>query len=460
MTGSTPLIRFPQGMFPELRKQLLADLSQEAFALLVGKRTTAGDQTIIKITAVHYPTSADYISQGYAHLKLKKEYVYAQLVAMQQSGKADTLIDVHTHPFCQTGVAFSDIDDNDEQNFHGWINETLDDIYYASIVFSQTDYSARLWGHEEGKSVASIAKIKAQIVSENWPSSDGKRNNEESAETDTLETGFLARSVLALGLDTLRQMTTDQTVGVIGVGGIGSIIAENLVHNGFNTIHLIDHDHLELTNLNRIVGAYYCDAEQQRLKVDTVKEHLERINPEARIYAHPTGIEDPEILPVLMQCDWLMVTTDSHFSRFKAQEIALQFGIPLISSGVNITVEGGQITDMSGEVIIARYGDKLCLNCLGRINPTVIAAERNQGNFVGDELVRKGYVAGFEVKDPAVKTLNAILGAMSVDVLINQFTLRQKHVPILVFESNDSVLIYEDLASIDNRDLYCYSCAS
>ncbi len=458
MAETTPLIRFPQGMFPALRKHLLDDLSQEAFALLLGKRITAGDQTIIKVTAVHYPTQADYISQGYAHLSLKKEYVYARLVDMQQGGEADTLIDVHTHPFCHTGVSFSTVDDNDEQNFNGWINETLDKVHYASIVLSQTDYSARLWEYEEGKSVASIAKIKTQIVSENWSSSDDKQNNNESSETDTLETGFLARSVLALGLDTLCQITTDQTIGVIGVGGLGSIIAENLVHNGFNTIHLIDHDHVELTNLNRIVGAYYTDAEQQRLKVDTVKEHLERINPEARIYAHPTGIEDPELLPSLMQCDWLMVTTDSHFSRFKAQEIALQLGIPLISSGVNITVDDGQITDMSGEVIIARYGDKLCLNCLGRINPTVIAAERNQGNFVGDELVRKGYVAGLEVKDPAVKTLNSILGAMSVDMLMNQFTLRQEHTPITVFESNQSISIYPDCESVSNRHKDCFHC--
>jgi len=458
MTGLTPLIRFPQGMFPELRKHLLNDLSQEVFALLFGKRITAGGQTIIKVTAVHYPTQADYISQGHAHLRLKKEYIYARLVDMQQSSEADTLIDVHTHPFCRSGVAFSAIDDNDEQNFHDWINETLDDVHYASIVLSQTDYLARLWEYEGGKSVACTAKIKAQIVSENWPCSDDKQNSAESAETDALETGFLARSVLALGLDTLRQITTDQTIGVIGVGGLGSIIAENLIHNGFNTIHLIDHDHVELTNLNRIVGAYYTDAEQQRLKVDTVKEHLERINPAARIFAHPTGIEDSALLPALMQCDWLMVTTDSHFSRFKAQELALQLGIPLISSGVNITVEDGQITDMSGEVIIARYGDKLCLNCLRRINPTVIAAERNQGDVVGDELVRKGYVAGLEVKDPAVKTLNAILGAMSVDVLINQFTLRQKHVPILVYENNDSVSVYVDLNSIENRFFDCWIC--
>lgn len=458
MIEKTPLIRFPQGLFPELRNRLLNDLSQEYFALLLGKRTTAEGCTIIKITGAHYPSQDDYISQGYANLRMKREYIYAKLVEMQLFGEADTLIDVHTHPFCSSGVSFSAVDDEDERNFHNWLNETLDGIHYASIVLSQTDYSARIWEFEIEASEAHTAQIRTQIVSENWQSSDFNSADSESIESDDLETGFLARSVLALGLDTLRQITTDQTIGVIGVGGLGSIISENLVHSGFSTIHLIDHDHVELTNLNRIVGAYYCDAEKQRLKVDTVKEHLERINPEVDVYAHPTGIEDPALVPSLMQCDWLLVTTDSHYSRFKSQEIALQLGIPLIASGVNITVENGQITDMSGEVIIARYGDKLCLNCLGRINPTVIAAERNQGSFLGDELIRKGYVSGLEVKDPAVKTLNAIMGAMAVDVLVNQFTLRQEHVAVLVYESNGSTYIYEDSDSVENRNLHCYSC--
>ncbi|MBV5310270.1 hypothetical protein, partial [Chromatium okenii] len=105
-----------------------------------------------------------------------------------------------------------------------------------------------------------------------------------------------------------------------------------------------------------------------------------------------------------------MLGTDSHFSRFIAQQIALQYAVPLISVGANITVDNGQITDMSGEIVIIRYGDGLCLHCLKRINPTIIAAEQHQGQFLGNELIRRGYVAGQEVKEPAVKTLNAMLG--------------------------------------------------
>ena len=454
---SNTIIRFRQGDLPKARNRLLQDLSFEAFALGFGQSYTYGGYTVIKVVAMHHPTADDYDSKGLAHLRLKKEYVFSKMGEMQQRGDVDTLIDVHTHPFCADGVAFSGVDDRDEKNFHRWLDDTLGNVSYASIVFSQSDYAARLWELHHGRSIAHSAQIKAQTVVENWPSADEDRSTIDKEITD-LQNGFLARSTLALGLDTLRQVTHDQTIAIVGVGGLGSVIAENLIHSGFQDIHLIDPDRVEITNLNRIVGAYYSDAEQNRLKVEVVKEHLQRINPKAQVGAHPVGIEDEALWPVLLQCDWLIVATDNHFSRYKTQEIALRFGIPLISTGVNITVKDEQITDMSGEIIIARSGDCLCLNCLGRINPTQIAAEQHKDQFIGNELIRRGYVSGQEVKEPAVKTLNAMIGTMATEALLNQYTQRQAHVPVLVYENNVGACIYPDDSSVIARQKNCFHC--
>ena len=273
------------------------------------------------------------------------------------------------------------------------------------------------------------------------------------------EKGFLARSALALGLDTLRKIASNQKIAVIGVGGLGSNIAENLIHMGFNNLLLIDHDVVEYTNLNRIVGAYYEDAEKSRFKVDVVKNHLLKINPKASIDVRNKGIEDETVLPTLIDSDWLIVATDSHSSRFKAQEISSRYFIPLISSGVGIDVVNGEIKDMSGEVIIARAGDRVCLNCLGRINPTKVAAEEHQDMMIGEELVKRGYVRGQDIKEPAVKTLNAILSALTVDTLVNQYTERQEHTPILVFENNNHPVIYEDKDSVERRNKNCFTCS-
>lgn len=458
MTTTPPLIRFPQGVFSELRSQLLGEGDRETFALLLGKRTAADGLCVIRVVEIVHPGPKDYCAQSLMALRLKREFVYDQLLRMQERGDVDTVIDVHTHPFCSDGATFSSVDDQDEINFHRWLNDTLDDVGYASIVLSQSDYAARVWEMNAGASVASPARVKTQTAVENWPCSDEKGSDSPERGIDDLQSGFLARSALALGLDTLRQIVSGQKIAIIGVGGLGSVIAENMIHSGFHHIDLIDPDRVEITNLNRIVGAYYTDAMENRLKVDVVKEHLLRINPKSQIGAHAIGVEEDSVLPVLMQCDWLIVATDSHASRYIVQKIALELGIPLISAGVNISVEERVITDMSGEVIIARSGDGLCLNCLGRINPTLVAAEEYKGLHVGDELIRRGYVAGQNVKEPAVKTLNATVGTMATDLLLNQYTQRQEHIAAWVYENNKHPLIYPDQDSVNRRSKNCYFC--
>jgi molybdopterin/thiamine biosynthesis adenylyltransferase len=449
-------IRFAQGDFARLRQRLLADPSREAFGLLFGQREDAGDSTVIRVTESHFPTAADYESRSLAHLRLRREYIYERLVEMQEKGEANTLIDVHTHPFCAKGAAFSAHDDADERAFHGWLSRILD-VHYASIVLSQSDYAARLWERREGSSYPRPARALAQTALEQWPCAEADQPGASQVVALDPDNGFLARGVLALGLDVLRRIVHHQSIAVVGVGGLGSIIAEHLVHNGFHHLHLIDHDRVETTNLNRIVGAGVADAQHQRLKVEAVRDHLLRINPEATIEAHACGIEHERLLPALATCDWIVLATDNHASRFCAQNIALRFGIPLLSAGVNISVSDGKITDMSGEVITARWGDGLCLNCLGRIAPTKIAAETLPG--LGAVLARRGYVSGQEVKEPAVKTLNTMLATLAVDTLLNQFTDRQHHRPIWVYENNQGPCIFPDIDSLDQRTKHCFHCA-
>ena len=101
-----------------------------------------------------------------------------------------------------------------------------------------------------------------------------------------------------------------------------------------------------------------------------------------------------------------MVATDNHASRFRIQQLAFKYYVPFITAGVNITVDDGKIIDMSGEVILIRMGDKVCLTCLKRLKYNEIAKEIHPDKNVRNGLVRKGYVQGLDVKEPAVKTFS------------------------------------------------------
>ncbi len=453
-------IKFKQGEFDELRTHLLADLSREHFAILLGKTHKINEQTIITVIDMLFPTQADYAHQSMAALHIKKEFIHKALVTLNKRYDVDTLIDVHTHPFTQGRVAFSGVDDHDEATFFGFLHEKFANVHYASIVFSQSQYAARVWTTHRDAIVARRALLKTQTSREGINSSDLQERIDERYEKTmvTDREGFFNRGALALGLDVMRTIMHQQVISIVGAGGLGSVIAEHLIHMGFHRVNLIDPDVLEMSNLNRVVGAYYQDAEKKRAKVEVVRRHLLQINPNAQVRAYQRDVYDRENEEVLALSDWIIVATDNHSSRLRVQQLSVQYFVPLISVGVNISVKDSSVEDMSGEVITARVGDYLCLRCLQRIHPTKVASERHPDQSIREALVKRGYVTGQEVKEPAVKTLNTFLATMAVEVLVNQYTGARQHVPILVYENNKHMCIYEDQESVQARNKHCALC--
>ncbi len=459
-TRSRYLIKFKYGDLEGLRARLLEDLSREHFAVLLGKTQKIDGYTIINVIDLLFPAQSDYNQQSVAFLRIKKDFIHRSLVELTNRYDVDTIIDVHTHPFTQGSVSFSATDDGDEKTFFRFLKEKFAGIHYASIVFSQRRYSARVWTLSSGSTVARRALIKTQTSLENIVSSDFHEHTDEHYEKTAITEveGFFNRSALALGLDVMRTIMHDQVISIVGVGGLGSIVAEHLIHMGFHEINLIDPDALEMSNLNRVVGAYYEDAQQKLSKVDVVKRHVTKINPKATVLAYKRDVHDKEMESVLALSDWIIVATDNHSSRRKVQELSVKYFVPLISVGVNITVKENKIEDMSGEVITARVGDYLCLSCLNRINPIKVASERHPDKTIREALVKRGYVTGQDIKEPAVKTLNTFLATMAVEVLINQYTDARRHVPILVYENNGYMSMYEDRESVQLRNKHCFIC--
>jgi molybdopterin/thiamine biosynthesis adenylyltransferase len=453
-------IRFQHRSFSALRDRLLADLANEHWAILLGKKTVVDGLTIITVNVVLYPGPDDYERQGVTFLELKREFVHQAIGRLQESAHLDTIIDVHTHPFSRASVAFSSVDDRDEVQFFRFLRSEIGDVSFASIVLSQTEYSARYWEEGAGSPRAIRTTVKTQTFAERIRDTRESRSGDGGASGGGAydERDMFHRTSLAVGVDVMRSIAADQRIAIVGVGGLGSVVAEHLVHSGFQHLVLVDPDVLEVSNLSRVVGAYHSDAVAGVPKVEAIAAHIRRINPKAVVNALKVAVEEDSAISAIARCDWLIVATDNHASRSAAQMHSLRYFVPLISVGVNITVENNQVADMSGEVIVARPGDRVCLFCLGRVNFVKVASEAHFDGHVREELVRRGYVQGQSVKEPAVKTLNAMVATLAVDALINQYTERMPHRPITVYENNIAPCIYEDTDSLSRRQNQCFSC--
>ncbi len=127
--------------------------------------------------------------------------------------------------------------------------------------------------------------------------------------------GGIARLYGAQGLERLAA----SHVCVVGVGGVGSWVAEALARSALGHLTLIDLDHLAESNINRQIHA--LDGELGRAKVQAMGERIQAINPACRVEpveAFVTVDNLERLIPG--ECDWVVDCIDAF--RVKAALIA------------------------------------------------------------------------------------------------------------------------------------------
>ena len=95
----------------------------------------------------------------------------------------------------------------------------------------------------------------------------------------------LSRTELLLGDDGVKRLQ-NASVAVFGIGGVGGYVVEALARSGVGRLHLIDHDKISVSNLNRQIIAMVSTL--GRYKVDVAKERILDINPEAEVHTYRT----------------------------------------------------------------------------------------------------------------------------------------------------------------------------
>ena len=92
-------------------------------------------------------------------------------------------------------------------------------------------------------------------------------------------------------------------IGIAGVGGIGSNVAVNLVRSGIEALKIIDFDRVERSNLNR---QFYFHDQIGRLKVEALRENLQRIRPDLRVEAIAQRIDNLNCQALFADCNLIV----------------------------------------------------------------------------------------------------------------------------------------------------------
>jgi len=144
-------------------------------------------------------------------------------------------------------------------------------------------------------------------------------SRKSAAEFDRARYDRQIRAFGAAGQNVLKSLR----VGIVGLGGTGSIVLQELAHLGVTDFLLFDPDVVEESNLNRLIGATPSDVGLP--KVEVAKKWAQHISPNIRVDARQESVLKFRTLRTLADTDFVFCCTDSHGSRAVLNQFAYQY---------------------------------------------------------------------------------------------------------------------------------------
>ena len=169
-------------------------------------------------------------------------------------------------------------------------------------------------------------------------------------------------------------------VAVVGLGGGGSHIAQQLAHVGVGYFRLIDPDRIEASNLNRLVGGTQDDVENETSKVEILRDRILAIRPWAKVEVERARWQ--EVDGLLKDSHVIFGCVDGYQQRSYLEGAARRFNLPYIDIGMDVTALQNGSFAVAGQVISSLPGGP-CMRCLGFINSGRLAKEENAYGAAG-----------------------------------------------------------------------------
>lgn len=370
----------------------------EACAILYTSQTTKTDGTVrLLVREIEFAGPDDYTRQGPLEAELRPHAVarVTKRARREQLG----LVFVHSHPGDEA-PHFSPVDDEGEGRIAAFLAHRHPRWIHTAIVVSLGGMRGRRLGTSEAVRIIAIGANRDVLF-------------EPSALSPSFSDVF-DRQVRAFGpagqaaIQSLR-------IAIVGLGGTGSLISQQLAHLGVRNFILVDADILEETNLNRVANAGAKDIGKP--KVEIAARYAQSLVPDAKITQIQGDIIRTRIARALFDADVIFGCTDSHGSRAVVQQVAYQYLIPCIDMGTTIAVTNGQVTHIYGRVQLLAPGHA-CFTCDGLLDGNEVRRDM----MTAFERQADPYLRGAREPAPAVISLNGTVASLAATMLLSMVT--------------------------------------
>ena len=141
---------------------------------------------------------------------------------------------------------------------------------------------------------------------------------------------------------------------IVGVGGLGSPVAEFLSRAGVGLIGVVDDDKVSLSNLHR--QSLYNTSDIGKFKVKIAKDKIKKINPNTKVIIYKIRLNNNNFQKIINDYDYIVDGSDNFKTKFLLNDYCLKFKKVLVT---------GAISKFDGHIFTFNFKDKKipCLRC-------------------------------------------------------------------------------------------------
>lgn len=322
-------------------------------------------------------------------------------------------IAVHCHGG-EGKVAFSSTDNESHERTYPALLDILDGLPVVGLVLAKNAAAGDVWLPD--KSRVSLSYLKVPSYPEKVMDNGSRRN--------PVVKSLFNRQTLIFGEEG-QEILAHQKVGVIGAGGIGSLVTQYLSRLGVGHIVNADPETIAPSNYPRLVGSKRRDflwlnddllAEKFprhlfRQKVSIAHRVAKEANSNTNFEPIFGDISEPLVADRFIDCDFIFLAADSMTACLIFNALINQYLIPGAQVGVKVSSnEDHKITDIYTAVRMLSPGQG-CLWCNDLIRPDRLNDESKDKEI----LRRQRYIDDELVNAPSVITLNAVAAGHAVN---------------------------------------------
>lgn len=349
-------VALPEEVNKELRLHLMRSDMQEdlAFALWTPsyghKRLTALVHTPI------YPHRGD--RQVHGNVSFNRSYF--ERVCEEAVKQGFGIAFLHSHP-APGWQGMSDDDVRAEKKIVGAVGALTDLPLLGMTVGSDGTWSARMWEAKAGKrferrwcvSVRSAGKrLQVDFTDSILPPPIPREHSKRTATVWGAENH--------VNLSRLR-------IGIVGLGSVGSIVAETLARMGMSRFVLIDYDVIKTHNLDRQLGAVEGDLGIQKVVVAERQIKSSATAAQIEVATVPFSLAEEEGYRAALDCDVIFSCVDRPRARSILNHFAYAHLIPVIDGGIGVWFKDAKFSAVDWQAQTVAPG-RPCLECLKAFN--------------------------------------------------------------------------------------------